>query len=206
LPDIAWRAAVSALGGRPVDTDIVARYGEPHRRYHNLTHVRAVVRDAVTLVPLSSREKAELILAACAHDVVYDAVPGTDEQRSADWARDWLAQSNLTSVADRVSDLVLATIKHTASADDPVACALLDADLAILAATPQDYDTYAAAVRQEYSAVDDDAWRTGRSRVLSSLLDRDRLYLTPAGHDRWEAQARHNLSRELATLLTHRNP
>jgi predicted metal-dependent HD superfamily phosphohydrolase len=206
LPDIAWRAAVSALGGRPVDTDIVARYGEPHRRYHNLTHVRAVVRDAVTLVPLSSPEKAELILAACAHDVVYDAVPGTDEQRSADWARSWLAQSNLTSVADRVSDLVLATIKHAADPDDAVACALLDADLAILGSTPQDYDTYAAAVRQEYSAVDDNAWRTGRSRVLSALLDRDRLYLTAAGHDRWEAPARHNLSRELATLLTDRNP
>ena len=200
MPDIAWRAAVSALGGRPVDTDVVARYREPHRRYHDLRHVRAVVRDAVTLVPLTEREEAELILAACAHDVVYDAVPGTDEQRSADWAREWLARSDLDSVADRVAGLVLATVKHTADPADAVACALLDADLAILGSSPASYDAYTVAVRQEYSAVTDDAWRTGRSRVLSSLLDRDHLFLTEAGRRRWETAARRNLARELETL------
>jgi predicted metal-dependent HD superfamily phosphohydrolase len=199
LPDIAWRAAVSALGGTPVPTDIAARYSEPHRRYHNLTHVRAVVRDAVTLVPLSSRQRAELILAACAHDVVYDAVPGTDEHLSADWARSWLVKSDLSPIADRVADLVLATLTHTADPSDPVACALLDADLAILGSTVDDYDAYAAAVRQEYSAVPDHAWRTGRSRVLSGLLERNQLYLTPTGRDRWEAAARRNLARELAS-------
>jgi len=205
LPDIAWRAAVSALGGRPVDTDVVARYSEPHRRYHNLVHVRAVARDAVTLVSLTEREKAELILAACAHDVVYDAVPGTDEQRSADWARGWLERSNLEAVADRVSDLVLATIKHAADPADAVACALLDADLAILGSPVEAYDAYVTAVRQEYAAVADDAWRTGRSRVLSGLLERDRLFLTAAGRDRWETAARRNLARELDPLLTERN-
>jgi predicted metal-dependent HD superfamily phosphohydrolase len=200
LPDLAWRAAVSSLGGTPLETDIVARYSEPHRRYHNLSHARAVTHDSVLLVPLSDHEKAVLTLAACAHDVVYDAVPGTDEQLSASWARDWLSRSGLEPYASRVSDLILMTIKHTADPSDHVACALLDADLAILGSSPEDYDAYAAAVRQEYSAVPDDAWRTGRSRVLSSLLERDDLFLTPAGRDRWEATARDNLARELRSL------
>lgn len=200
MPDLAWRAAVSTLGGSPVETDVVARYSEPRRRYHDLRHVRAVVRDAVRLVPLSDKESAVLTLAACAHDVVYDAVPGTDEQRSAAWAREWLARSGLASVADRVADLVLMTVKHTAPGDDPVACALLDADLAVLGSPVEAYDAYASAVRLEYSAVSDESWRTGRSRVLSSLLERDRLYLTPTGRDRWEAQARTNLARELRSL------
>ncbi|EWM13433.1 hypothetical protein [Kutzneria sp. 744] len=200
MPDLAWRAAVSALGGSPVDTDIVARYSEPHRRYHNLTHARSVARDAVTLVRLSGNERAVLVLAACAHDVVYDALPGTDEQLSASWATDWLTRSGLAPFAPRVSSLILMTIKHTADPSDPVACALLDADLAILGSPASDYDAYASAVRQEYSAVDDASWRTGRSRVLTSLLDRDRLYLTAAGRDRWETQARLNLARELDEL------
>ena len=200
MPDFAWRAAVSALGGSPVYTDLVERYSEPHRRYHDLRHVRAVVRDAQTLVPLSSKEKGVIILAACAHDVVYDAMPGTDEQRSAEWARDWLARSQLAWIADRVSTLVLSTVKHTADPTDLVACALLDADLAVLGSPAADYDAYAAAVRQEYSAVSDNAWRTGRSRMLTSLLERDQLYLTPAGRDRWEAAARRNLTGELDTL------
>jgi predicted metal-dependent HD superfamily phosphohydrolase len=131
---------------------------------------------------------------------VYDAVPGVDERRSASWARSWLARSGLEHVAGRVSDLVLATIRHAADPDDEVACALLDADLAILGASRAEYDAYSTAVRQEYSAVDDDAWRLGRSRVLSSLLERERLYLTAAGQDRWEAAARRNLARELDGL------
>jgi predicted metal-dependent HD superfamily phosphohydrolase len=200
MPDIAWHTAISALGGTLVETDLVARYGEPHRRYHDLDHARAVARDSVLLVPLSDQERAVLVLAACAHDVVYDAVPGTDEQRSADWAREWLGRSGLAAVADRVAELVLMTIKHAADPDDAVACALLDADLSVLGSSPIDYDAYAAAVRQEYSAVSDEAWRTGRSRVLGSLLERDKLFLTPAGRDRWEARARRNLARELTTL------
>jgi len=180
-----------------VETDLVTRYSEPHHRYHNLTHARAVARDAVLLVPLSDKERAILTLAACAHDVVYDAVPGTDEQLSASWAQEWLTRSGLAPHASRVADLILMTIKHSAYPTDHVACALLDADLAILGSSPKVYDAYAAAVRQEYSAVPDEAWRTGRSRVLNSLLERDRLYLTPAGRDRWEATARDNLVREL---------
>jgi predicted metal-dependent HD superfamily phosphohydrolase len=197
MPDLLWHQAVSTLGGTPLETDLVARYSEPHRRYHNLSHARAVARDAVLLVPLSDKEKAVLTLAACAHDVVYDAIPGTDEQLSASWAREWLGRSGLEPYASRVSDLILMTIKHSADPSDHVACALLDADLAILGSSVEDYDAYAAAVRQEYSAVPDEAWRTGRSRVLTSLLDRNQLYLTPAGRDRWEAQARRNLTREL---------
>jgi predicted metal-dependent HD superfamily phosphohydrolase len=200
LPDIAWRTAVSALGGVPVETDVVARYSEPHRRYHGLSHVRAVVRDAVTLVPLTEREEAVLVLAACAHDVVYDAVPGMDERRSAEWARSWLGRSQLASVADRVYDLVMATAEHEADPDDASACALLDADLAVLGSPAEEYDAYVSAVRQEYSAVTDDAWRTGRSGVLRSFLDRERIFLTSAGRDRWEAAARRNVARELGTL------
>jgi predicted metal-dependent HD superfamily phosphohydrolase len=92
------------------------------------------------------------------------------------------------------------TIEHSADPTDSVACALLDADLAILGSSPADYDAYALAVRQEYSAVSDDSWRTGRSRVLSSLLERDNLFLTSAGRDRWEATSRRNLARELESL------
>jgi predicted metal-dependent HD superfamily phosphohydrolase len=201
MPDIAWHTAISALGGTPVPTDIVGRYSEPHRRYHDLSHARAVARDSVTLVPLSDTEKAILTLAACAHDVVYDAVPGTDEQLSAAWARDWLTRSGLEPHASRVADLILMTIKHSADPADHVACALLDADLAVLGSSVEVYDAYAAAVRQEYSAVPDEAWRVGRTRVLNSLLDRDKLFLTPAGRDQWEAQARTNLTQELATLM-----
>ena len=205
LPE--WVAAVVALGGdRSIAEAALAelgdRYGQAHRRYHDGAHVRAVVRDCRALaeaVGLPAAERAVLVVAAGAHDVVYDAEPGADERRSADWAREWLTRAGVPAIsADRVAALVLATLTHTA--DDPTAQVLLDADLAILAADPDDYARYRAAVRAEYAAFDDAAWRAGRTAVLGGLLDRPRLYATEPAHARWETAARANLDREFATL------
>lgn len=191
-----WDEAVLALGGTPAPTDLERRYAEPHRKYHNLTHVRQVVRDAVALS--EGRDRALVALAAWAHDVIYDGRPGDDERASAAWARTNLTRVRLAE-ADiaRVEGLVLATLDHTAPPGDRAAQALLDADLAILAAGPEDYERYRQAVRAEYAHVPDDAWRTGRAAVLRSLLAKDPLYLL--AHHR-EPAARRNLTAELAGL------
>ncbi|MFI7675693.1 hypothetical protein [Actinophytocola sp. NPDC049390] len=189
-----WAEAIRALGGTPVPTELAARYAEPHRKYHNLTHVRQVVRDAVALT--EGRDRALVALAAWAHDVVYDGRQGEDERASAAWAR-----ANLTAVrlgeedVARVEGLVLATAEHTAPPGDRTAQALLDADLAVLAAPPADYERYRRAVRAEYAHVTDEQWRVGRAAVLRSLLDKDPLYRL-AHH--WETAARRNLAAELA--------
>lgn len=204
-----WTGAVCLLGGNQqvaaaAAADLAARYAEPHRRYHTNAHVQAVLRDAAILageLGLPEEERAVLTIAAGAHDVVYDAHPGDDERRSASWARDWLARAGLGEVhMARVEELVLATLTHLASSDDLTAWTLLDADLAILGADREAYDRYRVAVREEYAALDEPAWRTGRAAVMSGLLARDPLYGTGAGRRRWEAVARANLARELDSL------
>src|SRR5262249_16569257 len=62
------------------------------------------------------------------------------------------------------------------------------------------YDRYAAAIREEYGHVPDDAFRAGRAAVLRHLLDLPVLYRTPELRDRWQAAAPANLHRELDTL------
>ncbi|WP_411970440.1 hypothetical protein [Saccharothrix longispora] len=193
-----WRDAVRVLGGdvgpEPVDLD--ERYAEPHRGYHGAAHVLAVVRDVLDLAAdRTDRERAVLTLAALAHDVVYDGVPGEDERRSAEWARARLAG---LPAADRVAGIVLATTDH--ASDDDLTRLLLDADLAVLGSAPDAYERYRAAVRAEYAHVDDAAWRAGRGRVLRSLLDRDPLYATARARDRWGRRARVNLAAELSSL------
>lgn len=191
-----WHDAVRVLGGDHGPGDLVERYAEPHRRYHDAGHALAVARDATALAAdRTAEERAVLVLAALAHDVVHDGRPGEDERRSAEWARRRLAG---LPQADRVADLVLATTDHTS--DDDLTRLLLDADLAVLGAEPAAYERYRRAVRAEYAHVDDDAWRAGRGALLRSLLDRDPLYATPAARARWEARARRNLAAELSSL------
>jgi predicted metal-dependent HD superfamily phosphohydrolase len=205
----AWTAAVRLLGGDQevavaAAADLAARYAESHRRYHGSAHVRAVVRDVAVLAAelrLPAEERAVLTIAAGAHDVVYDGHPGDDERRSASWAREWLARAGVGEAqVARAGDLVLATAAHWASPDDLAAWVLLDADLAILGADRAAYDRYRLAVREEYAALDEPAWRAGRTAVMSGLLARDPLYGTRAAGRRWEARARANIARELDSL------
>ncbi len=115
--------------------------------------------------------------------------------------RHWLARAGVGEAqVTRAEELVLATAAHAASPDDPAAQALLDADLAVLGADPAAYDRYRLAVREEYAALDEAAWRAGRTAVMSGLLARDPLYGTPAARRRWEAQAKANIARELDSL------
>jgi predicted metal-dependent HD superfamily phosphohydrolase len=205
----AWRSAVSVLGGDPglaADgaSDLRLRYGEPHRRYHTVKHVRCVLRDAALLAAelgLGERDTALALAAACAHDVVYDARPGEDERASASWAQQHLRAAQVPAAATgRVVALVLATADHAAAPGDDAAAVLLDADLAILGSPEPAYGDYVRAVREEYRQVPDDLWRAGRAQVLRSLQCRAQLYTTGPARARWEAAARANLARELASL------
>jgi predicted metal-dependent HD superfamily phosphohydrolase len=194
--EVRWHEAARVLGGANGPGDLVARYAEPHRGYHNADHVLAVVRDVDQLAAdRTARERAVLTLAALAHDVVYDGEPGEDERRSAEWVRDRLAG---LPEADEVADLVLATADH--ASDDPLTCLLLDADLAVLGSDPAGYERYRTAVRAEYAHVPEDAWRVGRAAVLRSLAGRDPLYVTPHARERWEDRAKANLAAELSSL------
>ncbi len=192
-----WAEAVAVLGGTPdAWPELRARYGEPHRRYHTLTHAAAVVRDSAWLAgDLAATERAVLAVAAWAHDVVYDANPGEDERASARWAREALNGVAETH-KERVEGLILTTIKHDAPPDDHLATALLDADLAILGAPKERYAVYAEGVREEYAKYPDDVWREGRIAVLESMLARQ-LYRSEAARTRWASAAGTNLTAEL---------
>lgn len=211
----AWIDATSTLGGdasvaAEQAVDLVARYRDPPRSYHDTVHVAAVLRDAAGLceaLAIPHPERAGVLAAACAHDVVYLGRPGEDERDSADWARRSLASAGVDARhVERVHSLVLATAEHRAPPDDAGAAVLLDADLAILASPPERYAAYVAAVRSEYAHVDDEQWRTGRGDVLRDLLARDPLYASVPARERWAVAARTNLTAELAELAELAEP
>jgi predicted metal-dependent HD superfamily phosphohydrolase len=198
----AWDEAVRALGGTSAeDGSLEAAYGGADRSYHDTVHVLQVLRDSAALAGhLPERVRAHVVLAALAHDVVYDGRAGDDERASAAWARARLAASGVpVQDADEVARLVLATADHAVAAQDSPGTALMDADLAVLGSDPASYDAYAAKVRREYAQYDDETWALGRSAVLRDLLSHEQLYRSEAARTRWEAAARANLTRELAT-------
>jgi predicted metal-dependent HD superfamily phosphohydrolase len=187
-------------GARPLGAQLVASYAHPDRRYHDGRHLGEVL-DRVHELSVNGVEfdRMAVLLAAWFHDSVYDAQPDA-EKRSAAWASEALPTLVDQAVVDEVVRLVLMTEHHQPAEDDANGCALSDADLAILAASPERYAEYAASVREEYAAVPDDAFAAGRAAILRELLAKPHLFRTAYARGAWEADARANVQRELETL------
>jgi predicted metal-dependent HD superfamily phosphohydrolase len=189
-----------------IGEDLLRRYAEPHRRYHTVAHLAEVLARIDELA--TGREDLYLVrLAAWFHDAVY-AVPAgqvTNEEASARLAirtltRVGLEQEDLTQVAR----LVRLTETHIPGARDPDGQLLCDADLAILAAEPEAYDRYVKQIREEYAAVPEEQFLSGRLRVLSAFADRE-LFRTQKGR-RLTGAARVNLEREMQALIERLGP
>ncbi|MEV0442542.1 hypothetical protein AB0I84_11970 [Streptomyces spectabilis] len=184
----------------PYADNLLTRWSEPHRRYHTTTHLTAVLDHIDTLE--QHADAPHLVrLAAWFHDAVYAPDRSENEERSARLAERALPEAGLTDEdTAEVARLVRLTVTHDPADGDRDGEVLCDADLAILAAPPDAYAAYAAAVREEYAFVPDEAFRQGRADVLRQLLALPRLFRTPHGAAHWEAPARENLSAELALL------
>jgi predicted metal-dependent HD superfamily phosphohydrolase len=207
-----------ALAGpdpRRLGSELVARYAEPHRRYHTADHLRAVLdlvdeliapaagpSAADTAAAADADPNADAVrLAAWFHDAVYDPARADNEERSARLAERMLADTDLAAATvGEVARLVRLTETHDPAPGDRHGEVLCDADLAVLAGDPAAYAAYAAAVREEYAFVPDDAFARGRADVLRGLLARPAIFRTVSGHDRFEAAARHNIETELTLL------
>nr|WP_208827970.1 hypothetical protein [Streptomyces ficellus] len=196
-----WSAAVRGAphADRYAD-DLLARWAEPQRRYHTTDHLLAVLDRVDELA--DHADDADLVrLAAWFHDAVYLPDRSTNEDRSARLAERALPELGLGEAATaEVARLVRLTVTHDPADGDRNGEVLCDADLAVLAAAPDAYAAYAAAVREEYGFVPDDAFREGRAAVLRQLLGLPCLFRTPHGARAWEEKARQNLTTELKLL------
>jgi predicted metal-dependent HD superfamily phosphohydrolase len=190
----------------PYADNLIARWQEPQRHYHTLTHLTAVL-DHIDTLAGHAADPDVVRLAAWFHDAVYRPDRSENEERSAQLAERALPEAGVPAAGTaEVARLVRLTAGHDPAGDDPDGQVLCDADLAILAAPPSGYAAYTAAVRQEYAFVPDDAFRAGRSEILRQLLALPHLFSTPYGQERWEATARFNLRAELEMLSPSGDP
>jgi predicted metal-dependent HD superfamily phosphohydrolase len=176
-----------------------ATYGHSRRGYHDLRHLREVLEHVDDLLAPDHPAREAVLLAAWFHDAVYDG-QADDEERSARLAEDSLERPLGTKLAAEVARLVRLTASHRPADDDTPGQVLCDADLAILAATPERYADYVDGVRREHAHVPDADFAAGRAAVLRDLLAKPTLFHTAVARQRWEARARENVEEELSSL------
>lgn len=185
--------------------ELARRYAEPHRAYHGIDHIAALAQLFVEVARGPGwRAPIEVALAILFHDAIYEPGRPDNEDRSAELAIETLRDTPISQAVDiqRIAEMVRATKTHDqlTNADDHDLAHFIDADMSIIGTPPDVYDAYAQAVRREFSSIPTPMFDRGRAAFLTKQLARASLFHTPWFRARYEAPARTNLARELATL------
>jgi predicted metal-dependent HD superfamily phosphohydrolase len=171
--------------------ELTRLYQQPHRHYHSLEHVAAMLH--------AGREwqlDDVQTLAIWFHDAIYDASSRTNEEDSAALAAARLQTAGWAPAdVERVRRIVLDTKRHEPTT--PGADLVLDLDLMPLAVPWPEFTRNTTNIRREYAHVDDAAFATGRQQFFAAMLARPRLFHGPRAAE-WERTARDNLRRAIA--------
>lgn len=193
-----WNRLSASGDPGPIYQDLVHRYSEPGRAYHNLGHIRHCLLELAVIPEPEDIDAIEFAL--WFHDAIYDTKGNDNEEQSANLALDTAIRANLpTAFAGNVVELILAT-KHAAAPTSPATQLIVDIDLAILGQSESVFEEYEREIRVEYAWVPEQDFRKGRSAILAMFLGRERIYSTALFHDRYEARARENIAQSLQRL------
>lgn len=182
-----------------VVNEVFKYYNEPHRTYHNLSHLQSLFKVSA-LTNQSLKNPTVFQLAIIFHDIIYEIGKKDNEVKSAALAVELLDGHLSKEDSVLLTEIIESTAKHEPQVDHPDLLLFLDCDLSVLAAPNAVYKDYAKAIRQEYIKYPTILYRPGRRKVLQHFLKKERIYFTDFFFENYESQARANLSSELQSL------
>jgi predicted metal-dependent HD superfamily phosphohydrolase len=189
-----------------VFAELSAMYSEPHRFYHNMTHVENCIFELDSARDLT--HQPDLVeFALWYHDAIYNIRAEDNEEQSAQLAYDVCLAAQLPqSFTQGTRDLILSTT-HRTIPQGIDARVLIDVDLSILGKSPEEFDEYEKNITREYAEViktlSEKEFKIRRLGKLSPLLtraERHELYLTDFFRGKYETQAKVNLQRSIDAL------
>ncbi len=191
------------LPGKPAEAEtvyarLIELYGEPHRHYHTLNHIRHCLREFDRAAALVDDADA-VEMALWFHDAIYRPGDKDNERRSADLFRQWSDGRADPAFQQRVDDLVMATT-HREPPSWRDAGFVVDIDLSSFGLPWEACERDGRLIRAEFAEVADDQYYPGHLRFLRALQGRPTFFCTESFQQRYERVARENLARIIADL------
>jgi predicted metal-dependent HD superfamily phosphohydrolase len=179
--------------------ELLSNYNQKHRHYHNVNHITAVLASLDKAKQLANDHDA-LEIALWFHDAIYKPFSSTNELDSANWASTFLEHNGASKqLSSKVHVLIMATL-HDAIPIDSDEKLIADIDLSILGSSPKMYDWFESCIRKEYKLVPILIYRKKRKEILTSFLERDRIYSHDYFHEKLENNARANITNAIQNL------
>jgi pantetheine-phosphate adenylyltransferase len=137
-----------------INPDVIKRYDEPHRYYHNFDHI-------IYMLNFLGDISDELFIAVIFHDIVYDPKRSDNEEMSVK-----LLESNYPYDLE-ISNAIMDTKTHKPSGT--LSELLCEADLNILNSTFKNLVDFENKIFKEYQFVDWKIYKRERIKILNNL-------------------------------------
>ena len=188
--------------------DLAERWSAPERQLHNVRRLMNTLTH-IDEISSSAHDPDFLRVAAWYHGAFLNKAldiklggfqANFASTRCIDHAHNRLTNLGVPEeVVARIDELIAFLTRHRAPRTDFDAQVLVDADLAVLACSPQDYKKLRTSLRAELSELDDLQFTKARMALVKKLLSYETIYQSPLG-SAWEDTARANLEVELTRL------
>ena len=207
--------AMQQIGATATETDLehegadlMQRWNAPNRQLHNVRRLMNTLTH-IDEIASSAHDPDILRVAAWYHGAFLNKAleiklggfqANFAATRCIDHAHNRLTNLGVADeVVARIDELIAFVTRHRAPRSDFDAQVLVDADLAGLACSPQDYKKLRTSLRAELSELDDLQFVKARLALVKKLLSYETIYQSPLG-SAWENTARANLEVELTRL------
>ena len=207
--------AMQQIGATATETDLehegadlMQRWNAPNRQLHNVRRLMNTLTH-IDEIASSAHDPDILRVAAWYHGAFLNKAleiklggfqANFAATRCIDHAHNRLTNPGVADeVVARIDELIAFLTRHRAPRSDFDAQVLVDADLAGLACSPQDYKKLRTSLRAELSELDDLQFVKARLALVKKLLSYETIYQSPLG-SAWENTARANLEVELTRL------
>lgn len=196
---LSYQLSIPKVESHKILDEIITSYSQPHRSYHNLSHIYSLL--------MMAEEYYDFIdnpilfeLSIWFHDLIYDPSRNDNEEKSAERALELLSPFIGDAFLENLKQMILSTIKHSPILKDLDNELFLDLDMSVLAADPEVYQTYTKAIRKEFKIFPDDMYHLGRRTVLENFKNKESIFLTQFFKSNFEKKALENINAELLSL------
>lgn len=178
---------------------LIELYSEPHRRYHNLNHIKFCLKEFESVKHLAEDPEA-VETAIWFHDIIYKIGAQDNELKSAEFTVKFLKKVEVNQTfIKKVYDLIVLT-DHRKTALTSDSKILVDIDLATLGQSEKDFNEYRINIRKEYIDTPFIVYGAKRAKLLQKFLDRPRIYQTKFFRGKYEEKARENLEKAISLI------
>lgn len=191
-------AGETSVAGEDVYARLAELYGEPHRHYHTLVHIRRCLREFDRAAELMDVPGA-VEMALWFHDAIY--VPGAtdNEWQSAELFRRWSGERADPAFLQRVYGLIMTTT-HRGLPGQRDEGFIMDIDLSSFGMPWEAFERDGRRIRAEFADLTDDRYYPDHLRFLLALQNRPTIYFTDFFQQHYEQVARDNIRRIVADL------